>query len=862
MKNFKLIVLAALTLICFNSYAQEPVSVDAKKESSPLVDYSNPKAYTINDITVHGVKFLNKDVLVSSAGLFKGQTVYIPSNTISQAVSKLWNQRYFSDVQVVADIIGEDKINLEIYLTERPRVYKWAFEGIRSGEASTLTEELKLKRGTELSDYVLDKNIKLIQKHFAGKGFGNTEVTTRLTNDSLIKNAVHVTFVVNKGPRVRIGKIEFDGNEEFTDKRLRRTMKKTHQKSINFFRNTKLNEANLEEDKGNIIDFYNSQGYRNAVILSDSIYTINEKRIGINITLDEGEKFYIRNISWVGNTKYPTELLNALLGIKQGDVYDRRTIEKRLGIGKEENPEDVTQIKSMYQNEGYLFSIIDPMEIVVGADSLDLEIKVFEGKPFTINNVSISGNMRVNDEVIRREVSTRPGELYNRALVMQTLRQLAQMGHFDVQSIMPDIKPVSNELVDISWPLVETASDKFEVSGGYGNGMFVFSVGIQLNNLSIGNVFKKKAWRPYPHGQNQQLIIRATSNGTYYKSFGLSFTEPWLGGKKPTSMTVSAQYSEETTARTIAGLVNKSNIYFRTAGAAVGIGRRLTLPDPYFSLYNEFGYQSYTLKDWPTQFIFSTGQSHIFTLKTVLARSTVNQPIYPSSGSDFSLSLTLTPPYSLFDGKDYKKISENNATSTTQDVSIYKWIEYHKWQGKFRWFLPLTKNNKLVLMLKAEMGYLGYYNKYKKSPFEGFAVGGDGMSGYNIYGVDVIGVRGYSDGDLTPLPPGYGTSSQTESTDGHYASLYNKYTVELRYPFLMQGQTQIYGLVFAEGGNGFNSWQEFDPFNLKRSLGVGVRLYLPIVGLIGFDWGYGFDNAYKSSKRHGGKFHFMMGIEF
>lgn len=378
-------------------------------------------------------------------------------------------------MKVIAELLPDDMVNIEIYLQERPRVYRWGFEGIRKGEANTLLEDLKLKRGSELSDYVIDKNIKLIQKHFSGKGFRNTEVTARIENDSVVQNAVNVTFVVNKNKRVKIGAINFEGNEVFSDKRLRRTLKKTHQVNPNIFQSFKLNETDYEEDKENLLDFYNSQGYRNAVIVRDSMYVINDKRIGIDIQIEEGDKFYIRNVSWVGNSQYSTELLQAMLGIEKGDTYDKKTLHKRLGIGRETDIEDMSQISSLYQNNGYLMSVIEPSEIVVGKDSIDLEIKVFEGRPFTINNVEISGNQRVDDEVIRREIYTRPGELYNRALLMQTLRQLSQMQHFDPASIMPQIQPVSNDLVDIGWPLVESASDKFEISGGWGAGMFVGS---------------------------------------------------------------------------------------------------------------------------------------------------------------------------------------------------------------------------------------------------------------------------------------------------------------------------------------------------------------------------------------------------
>ena len=657
-----------------------------------------------------------------------------------------------------------------------------------------------------------------------------------MVNDTVVPNAVNVTFIIDKKDKVKIGDITFSGNENFDDKRLRRTFKKTTKKNLNLFKSSKLEDSEYANDKELLIDFYNSKGYRNATVVSDSIYDINEKRIGLHIDLSEGNKYYYRNVSWVGNSVYPTEALERQLGIRTGDTYDKKTLHKRLGIGKEENPEDMS-VKSEYQNSGYLMSQIDPAEIIVGADSIDLELKIYEGKQFKINEVGISGNDRLNDEVIRRELYTRPGDLYNRALLMQTMRTLSSMQHFNPEAIFPNINPVSNELVDISWPLEEQASDQFNIAGGFGSSTFVGSVGITLNNLSIKRLLNKRAWRPYPQGQNQKLSISLQSNGTYYKAMSLSFTEPWVGGKKPNSLTVSMHLSEENNAYYV---WQKADKYFRTTGVSVGIGRRLNWPDPYFSLYNEISYQRYKLKDWSDYYEFNNGASNVFALKTVLSRNSVDQPLYPRRGSEFTFTLALTPPYSLFDGKDYKGMDSDSKAR-------YKWIEYHKWSFKAQWYQALSRNSNLVLMARAEMGYLGSYNKYKVSPFEKFDVGGDGMSGYNIYGVDVISMRGYESSALNPN----GTSS--------YAAAYNKYTVELRYPVIMKPSSTIYGLVFAEGGNAFNSWKDFSPFKIKRSMGVGVRLYLPIVGMLGVDWGYGFDRPVGSSSRSGSQFHFSIG---
>ena len=835
---------AALVLCCSNIFAQEQNPQDTTAAPKPAISENapmfrsegEPRLYYIRDVNVHGVQYLNPEILKSSAGLIAGDSVYLPSNFISNAISRLWSQRFFSDVKIGAEIEG-DSLDLEVFLKERPRVYNWEFEGISKGKKKDLLEKLKLKRGSELSDYVIDKNQKLIKQYWAEKGFRNTEVGVRIDNDTLRPGqAVTVTFLIDRKSKVKIGKINFTGNEQFPDKRLRRTFKKTHQKSINFFKGAKLNESDYENDKELLIDFYNSKGYRNATIVSDSIYPINEKRLGIDIDVSEGNKYYIRNVSWVGNSVYETDDLQRMFGVKKGDTYDKKSMHKRLGIGKEENPEDMS-VKSLYQNEGYLMSQIEPAEVIIAPDSIDIEVKVFEGKQFTINEVGITGNQRVDDEVIRRELYTRPGELYNRSLLMQTIRTLGSMGHFNPEAVMPDIKPVTNDLVNVNWPLEEQASDQFNIAGGWGSGTFVGSVGITLNNLSIKNTFKKGAWRPYPMGQNQRLSLSAQTNGTYYKAFAFSFTDPWMGGKKPNSFTLSAHFSEQNNAYYV---WQSATQYFRTYGVAAGLGKRLNWPDPYFTFYAEANYERYNLKNW-TGFVVENGNSNLLSLKLVLARNSVDQPIYPRRGSEFSASVQATLPYSLWDGKDY-------SDQSMSDQDRYRWIEFHKWQFKAQWFQGFLRNSNLVLMLKAEMGYLGSYNKNKVSPFQRFEVGGDGMSGYNIYGIDIIAMRGYEDGALDP--------------SSYYSRGYNKYTAELRYPIILKPSSQIYVLGFLEGGNAFDSWKKFSPFRIKRSAGFGVRLYLPVVGMLGIDWGYGFDPPANSTTKSGSQFHFVLGQQF
>ncbi|MFI3323479.1 MAG: POTRA domain-containing protein [Rikenellaceae bacterium] len=846
--NFLKLILAAGAVMCATqTFAQ--VSSEEPKEAADTVAvsavdlYTNsailsstPQRYLIRKVNVHGVETIDPNVLRSSIGLIEGDSITLPSQSISTAIQNLWNQRLYADVQMGATIDGEE-VEIDIMLKERPRVLNWRFSGVSNAKQKDLTETLKLRRNTELSDYVIDKNTKLIKEYFAEKGFLNTEVDVLIENDRIRQSMVNVTFQIDRKDKVKIQEIVFEGNEVFDDKRLRRTFKKTHQKSWNIFNGTKLKEDEFEADKDYLIDFYNSHGYRNATIVSDTIYDINSERIGIRIKVSEGNKYYIRNVSWIGNSIYTTEQLEMMFGVFSGDTYDRRSMEKRLGIGMEANPDEMS-ISTLYQNEGYLMSAIEPAETIIGRDSIDIEVKIFEGRPFTINDVTIAGNITVDDEIVRREIYTHPGELYNRSLLVRTIQLLNYMGQFNPENITPDIRPVSSSEVNIGFILEEQSSNQINLAGGWGSGTFVGSAGISLNNISTDNFFKKESWRPYPMGKNQTIALSAQTNGTYYKAASLSFTDPWLGGRKPNSFTTTFYYSDQNNAYYS---YQTPTAYFRTTGIAVGLGKRLTWPDPYFTLYSELSYENYSLLDWGTSFVMSDGNANMASIKVAIGRNSVDQQIYPRRGSNFTASMELTPPFSLFDGLDY---SDENLS----DQDRYRWIEYHRWTLSADWYQTLDSNDKLVLMTSADMGYLGYYNEDKVSPFQRFEVGGDGMSGYSVYGIDVIGLRGYEDGALDP------TSS--------YSLGYNKYTVELRYPVILKPASQIYVLGFLEGGSGFSSWEDFSPFNIKRSAGVGVRLNLQVVGMLGIDWGYGFDPAVGETSASGSQFHFVLGQQF
>jgi outer membrane protein insertion porin family len=822
-----------------------------------VADYAAPKRYVINEVTVTGVDVADPQGLAEDAGIFVGDTITIPGPYLSSAVTQLVTIRRYANADITYEVVDGDRVNLEIALTPTPKVSEWRFTGIRKGQAAALKDKdhLDLKVGSRatLSDYDITRHSNYIKNYYKEKGFRNATVEVQTEPDMRYPGTgqVIVTFVIDRGPKVKVGRIDFEGNETFTDRRLRRTFKSTHQVGPNFFRSFKLRDKKYEEDRDvNLIDFYNSKGYRNATVTGDSIYYINPKRLGIDIDIFEGREYFYRNIRFVGNTIYATEStenrpgLMELLGIEKGDRYDRKALHKRLGIGTETNPEDASTISALYQNSGYLMASIEPVENIVGKDSIDLEVKIYEGKPFTVNKVDIYGNRTVDDEVIRRDIDVRPGELYNQSLLMSTMRRLAVMEHFEQMSLFPGIMPVSDRLVDLTYNLTEKASDQFEISGGVGGGMFIGSVGVHLRNVSSRRLFDKHTkWSPYPRGQNQTLSIRAQSNGRYYKAFSVNFLEPWLGGKKPVSLNVGSHFSDETTG---SYLFQKTNDHFRTFGISVGMGRRLTWPDYNFELYNEVAYTSYMLKNWGDYFIMSNGKSNIVTLTSMLSRNTLDGwVIYPTDGSKFTLSLALTPPFSLFDKKDY-------SDSSMSEQDRYRWIEYHKWKLNWEWYTPMNKSNKLIIKTAFEFGYLGHYNRNKLSPFEGFDMGGSGMTGYNMYGVDIIGMRGYEEGALTPIP----------TQKGDYARVYNKFTVELRHPVIMQGPTQIFGLVFAEAGNAFRNWKEYNPFLLKRSLGVGARINLPMVGMLGLDWGYGFDAAAGQTKAHGSQVTFSLGGQF
>ena len=797
------------------------------------VDYNNPRKYVVGGIAVEGNKYINADQILKISGLQPGFEVTVPGEEFSAVVTRLWLQKYFEDVTMVIDSIApsQDTAFFKIRVVERPRVSRWTFSGVKSGEQKELQDRLNLKRGGEFSDYVAKTSTDIIKRYYKEKGFLQADVKVSTRRDSLIKSAIIVNFGVRRGPKVRIQKITFGDSLSIKEGKLVRSMKKTKDKRLmNFFNSKKFNEKEYENDKKSLISAFNEEGYRDARILKDTIYYVEPGKLQIDFEIDEGRKYYFRNITWTGNSVYSSDDLNNVL---------------------------------------MLFFNIQPVELNIEGDSVDVEMRIVEGKPATLNNIIINGNDLTNERVVRRQIFTRPGYLFSQSDFERSIREIASMGQFDPEAIADPTKGYSiipnqlNNTVDLVYNVTEKPSSQLELSGGWGGNTFVATVGVSFNNFSTRRFFDKSAWRPVPLGDAQNLAFRFQTNGTYYTSLSASFMEPWLFGKKPTSLSISAYYTRQTNSYPIFDVFNNDE-FFEVYGVAAGIGNRLKWPDNYFVLYNQISWQTYRLQQWPGSFIFDTGISHNLSYSLTLSRNSTDQIIYPRQGSEFSLSVQLTPPYSLLRRKNKGVLdSEGRPTiaSSWRDIDYnlqsssdrYKWIEYHKWTFKGTVYTKLVGD--LVLMARAQFGYLGYYNRnWGYSPFEGFLVGGDGMSGYNTYGQEVISLRGYENYSLTP----YSLTQYSTQGYAYSGNVYDKFTVELRYPVILQPQSTIFALVFLEGGNCWSDIRDFNPFQIKRSAGVGVRVFLPVVGLLGVDWGWGFDDPVSG----GSQFHFVIGQQF
>lgn len=797
--------------------------------------YAVPERVIIQDVTVSGVEYIDPRVLLDIVGLRKGDTISLPGSEITTAVKKLNSQNLFSSVSINLAHREANHVVLDIHLQEQPRISRIEYVGVKRGAKKDLEEKLSLKAGQQATEATLDQAKRVIRKYYLDKGFLRVKVDARRQRDTLNLNAVVVTFVVDRGKKVKVKEIDFEGNTAFKDSKLRwKAFKKTKRINWNIFNSKKFIAEKYKEDLGNLVDYYNKYGYRDAVVVRDSVYDISDKRVGIKVWLDEGNQYHLRDVKWVGNTVYPSPVLDQMLGMGKSDVYDQELLHKRLFV-------DENSVSTMYMDEGYLFFNIQPVETDVSNDSVTLEMRIMEGPQATISAVEILGNDRTNEHVIRRELRTYPGDLFSKTNIMRSMRELAALGYFNPETLgINPIPNVADGTVKLQYTVEEKSSDQLELSAGWGAGMFVGTLGLRFANFSIQNLFKKEAWRPIPTGDGQSLSIHWSTNGTQYQSLNLSFVEPWLGGRKPTSLSLSFMYSKYDYSKF---LWNPSDDFFKIIGGTMGIGTRLKWPDDFFTVYGELSYQHFVLRNWRDEFIFSNGNTNNLSFKVVWGRNSVDQPIYPRSGSNFSLSLQLTPPYSYFNKKDYK-------SPDMLPSERYKWIEYHKWTAKAQWYAALWGD--LVLYLGAHMGYLGYYNKdVGYSPFEGFDVGGDGLAGYNyIYGREAVGLRGYANSSLTPRV----------QNGARMANIYDKFTMELRYPIILKPQSSIYVLLFAEGGNAWYDLNKFNPFEIHRSVGAGVRVFLPMLGMLGFDIAYGFDPVIGNADANKWQPHFLIGM--
>ncbi|MEG1838950.1 MAG: outer membrane protein assembly factor BamA [Bacteroidaceae bacterium] len=868
-----------LTFICcfcfvFSGFAQE---TDNTTNSNPVILYSGtPKKYEIGGIEVTGVKNYEDYVLIGLSGLSVGQTITVPGEEITQAIKRYWKHGLFSNVNITATKIEGEKIFLNIALTQRPRISQINYNGIKKSEREDLEAKLGLIKGSQITPNLVDRAKILIKKHFDDKGFKNAEVVIVQKDDVSNENQVIVDINIDKKAKVKVHKITIVGNSAISTKKLKWVMKKTNEKGNlkHLFRTKKFINEKYTEDKQLIIDKYNELGYRDAQIVMDSVSPYSENTVDVFIKVTEGEKYYLRNITWVGNTLYPSDWLNANLRMKKGDVYNQKLLNQRLSS-------DEDAIGNFYYNNGYLFYNLDPVEVNIEKDSIDLEMRIFEGRQATINRVKINGNDRLYENVVRRELRTRPGELFSKDALERSYREIAQMGHFNPETI--DVKPEPDQVngtVDIVYNLESKANDQIEFSAGWGQTGVIGKLSLKFTNFSMKNLFHKNDnYRGIlPQGDGQTLTISGQTNGQYYQSYSLSFFDPWFGGKRPNSLSVSTFFSMQTDVSDNyynSGMMDNYNNsmyggysgygsynygnnnsyerYYDTDknvkmyGVSVGWGKRLNWPDDYFTLSAELSFQRYVLRDWK-YFPVTNGSCNNFSLNLTLARSSVDNPIYPRKGSEFSLSAQLTPPYSLFDGVDYSKYNLNKQ----EDVNkMHKWVEYHKWKFKSKTYTAFSGGKKCpVLMTRVEFGILGHYNKYKKSPFETFEVGGDGMTGYsNSYATETIALRGYENGSLTPY----------SNTKGY---AYTRFALELRYPLMLETSTSIYALSFLEAGNAWTEAKNFNPFDMKRSAGVGVRIFLPMIGMMGIDWAYGFDKVLGSKDKGGSQIHFILGQEF
>lgn len=878
----------ALLLVAVASILCSPLAAKAQDEApldtiyAPNVLFTGmPRTYEIAGIKVTGAPNYDDFIVIGYTGLKIGEKIDIPGSEITAAVKRLMRQQLFAQAQIKVEKTYGDKVWLEIALRTQPRISEVNYIGMKKGERNDLQEMLQLMKGNQITRNQINRAEAIIKKYYADKGFGNADVNINLREDLSEENGMIVDIVADKHDKVKVHRIYVNGNEVLTDRQVKKAMKKTHDKGEwqniwNLFRSKKFVETEYEDDLNRIIEKYNEKGYRDAKIVADSVVAIDDNHVDVYLTIEEGDRYYIKDIQWVGNTIYPNEVLDAYLDMRPGDVYNQKIMNKRLN-------EDDDAVANLYMDQGYLFFHLIPIEKEISGDSISLEMRIMEGPQARINNVVINGNDRLYEKVIRRELRVKPGDLFSKTDLMRSAREIAQTGHFNPENM--DIRPepdAENGTVDIIFNLESKANDQIEFSMGWGQTGIIGKLALKFTNFSIKNLFYPSTYRGIiPQGEGQTFTISAQTNARYYQAYSVSFMDPWFGGKRPNSLSVSAYYSRQTGINSsyynstyynpysyYGGYYGSSyssyyNDYYQNSyenaydpnkllqmvGVSVAFGKRLKWPDDYFTFTAEFGYNWYFLKNWEYLYYMNNGTSNALVLGLTLARTSIDNPLYTRSGSMFSLNLQLTPPASLFGKKDWKALSEEGTEESKKE--LYRWIEYWKLRFRSRTYTPLANANGQwtpVLMTRADIGLLGSYNKYLKSPFETFYVGGDGMSGSYTYATETIALRGYDNGQLTPW--------------GYEGYAYTRFGLEIHFPLMLQASTTIYALGFVEGGNAWTSISAFNPFQLKRSAGAGVRIYLPMVGLMGIDWAYGFDRDNIYGTKGGSHFHFILGQEF
>lgn len=876
-----------LVIILLTALLPDICSQVVQREIKPVIDYTRtPRTYYIANIAVDGIKTYDDYLLVGLSGLTVGQPITIPGEEITNVVKRYWRNGLFSNVAISVDSLINDSVYLHIQLAQRPRISQINYNGVRKGERDDLQEKLGLIKDNQLTPNMLDRAKILCKRYFEDKGFKNAEISIMQRDDASQPDKVILDINVVKKGKVKIHRINITGNQNLKTSKIKGNLikagvlKKIHDKKSlsGWFRSKKFTESRYKEAKENLMDKYAEMGYMDAILISDSVVPY-ENDVDIFLTVEEGQKYYVRNIEWVGNTLYPTDVLSDILRMKKGDVYNQKHMNDRLMV-------DDDAVGNLYYNNGYVFYRLEPVVVNVVEDSVDLEMRIYEGVQAHISHVRISGNDRVYENVIRRELRNKPGDLFSKDALMRSYREIAAMGHFDAENIKYDIQPdPTNGTVDLDWGLTAKSNDQIEFSLGYGQTGVIGRIGLKFGNFCMANLFKKNGIRRgiLPQGNGETFSISGSTNGRYYQQYAISYINPWFGGKRPNTFSFGASFSKYTDISDnyynsayynnyysyLYGYGNgygynyMENYYdpdkrFMTFSFSVGWGKRLRWPDDWFTLSADISYTRYMLKDWQ-YFIINNGNCNNISLGLTLSRNSTLNPIFPRSGSEFLLSVSLTPPYSLFDHKNYASLGKDDngnqlpvaSPKYQQDMQdMHKWIEYHKWKLKHRSYTALSNGNKcFVLSTRVELGMLGHYNKNKRSPFETYYMGGDGMSGYSsTYATETIGLRGYDNGSLTP--------------NGFNGYAYDRFSVEVRYPFMLSASTNIYGLAFVEGGNAWDDIKKFNPFDMKKSAGVGVRIFLPMVGMLGIDWAYGFDSVFGSRTYSGSHFHFVLGQEF